>query len=284
MAGATLLAAAGCSTARHGGVRHRQTVPIYPPVLRSASIEGVVRFSVRVDPSGRPDPGTFRVHASDHPLFTLAARRAAASWAWKRTASMRLARRAAMATHAVHWRFLPPTDDTAAASCPPNSGAATFVCAPASRPPARAVPGVIGVASARVISPRGHRSVTSRDSALAELASSRARWQSIRPRAYRYSLRRQGGWQARRTQRVAVVDGRARPAGPTADSLFAWAERAIRDTTLEIVVVSYHPRWAVPAFVGVDRGVMSTDDDSELWVDDFVAAPAPRRPLRRAQR
>ena len=265
-------------------MRHRPTVPVYPPVLRSASVEGVVRFSVRVDASGRPDSGTFRVHASDHPLFTLSARRAAASWAWKRTASMRLARRAALATHAVHWRFLPPTDDTAGAACPPNSGAATFVCAPASGPLMRTVPGVIRVAGARVISPRAHRSVASRDSALAELASSRARWQSIRPRAYRYSLRRQGGWQARRTQQVAVVDRRARPAGPTADSLFAWAERAIRDTTLEVVVVSYHPRWAVPVFVGVDRGIMSTDDDSELWIDDFVAAAAPRRPLRPAPR
>ena len=261
-------------------MRHRPTVPVYPAVLRSASIEGVVRFSVRVDASGRPDSGTFRVHASDHPLFTLAARRAAASWAWKRTASMRLARRAAVATHAVHWRLLSPTDDTADAACPPSSGAATFVCAPAPKPPARGAP---NVTSARVIAPRGHRSVTSRDSALAELASSRARWQSIRPRAYRYSLRRQGGWQSRRTQQVAVVDGRARPAGPTAESLFAWAERAIRDTALEVVVVSYHPRWSVPVFVGVDYGINSMDDDSELWVDDFVAAPAPRRPPRRAR-
>ncbi len=49
---------------------------VYPPMLRSAQVEGVVLASFVVDEQGVPDMSTFKVLKSDHELFTNAVRTA----------------------------------------------------------------------------------------------------------------------------------------------------------------------------------------------------------------
>jgi TonB family protein len=49
-------------------------VPAYPPMLRSAGVEGEVLAQFVVDTAGRTEPGTFKVLKSTHELFTQAVR------------------------------------------------------------------------------------------------------------------------------------------------------------------------------------------------------------------
>ncbi|HEX4682365.1 MAG TPA: TonB family protein, partial [Gemmatimonadaceae bacterium] len=48
--------------------------PAYPPMLRSARVEGEVLAQFVVDTSGRAEPGTFKILKSTHDLFTQSVR------------------------------------------------------------------------------------------------------------------------------------------------------------------------------------------------------------------
>lgn len=48
----------------------------YPPLLRSAGVEGSVVLEVVIDSAGRPEPGSLRVLEASHPLFVSAGTRA----------------------------------------------------------------------------------------------------------------------------------------------------------------------------------------------------------------
>jgi hypothetical protein len=54
--------------------------PAYPDLLRQARVEGIYRFSVRLDSTGTPDVTRFRTLASPNPAFDVAVRRAVGVW------------------------------------------------------------------------------------------------------------------------------------------------------------------------------------------------------------
>ena len=262
-----------------GRTREWPLAPAYPDILRSANVDGVVRFRVRIDASGRPDLATFRADSSDHELFTAAVKRTLRTWRWRPPLLARLTRRSTVVTHTVQWRLLPA--DTVGGSpdvgalCPPHAGATTFVCARPTliRRRVSATQMVSALPSPSGPFPR-RRGRAERDSALAELARNRARWAAAGITRYRYRVTTSGGWQGQRTRLVQIVAGHAQDGGLTVGELFARGEVAIRDTTIEVAVISYDPRYGFPTRVAIDPSVGTMDDDSDVAADEF-------RPARR---
>ncbi len=56
------------------------SVPVYPTMLRSATLGGVVRVTFVVDSTGRPDMASYMVRESAHELFTRAVTNAIPRW------------------------------------------------------------------------------------------------------------------------------------------------------------------------------------------------------------
>ena len=80
-----LTLALAVATARVGHAQERDLPPAvairFPPMMRSANVEGTVDIAVRVDSAGRPLRETTRIISATHELFAQAAKNGVARWA-----------------------------------------------------------------------------------------------------------------------------------------------------------------------------------------------------------
>ena len=98
--------------------------PVYPAMLQSQEVEGLVAYTVRVTSDGRPDVSTFRIDTSSHPLFAVAVRNTLARLRWNSAAQPAPQR----FTHVVRWVML-PADSAKVRACPTAGADTTVVCA-----------------------------------------------------------------------------------------------------------------------------------------------------------
>jgi hypothetical protein len=180
---------------------------------------------------------------------------------------------------------------------------ALVACAARERPVAQpsAPPIVTGVRTSvidtmvlRSISGEYRWSTAQRDSAMAVLATNRAKWITFRPRTYEY---REHGWcfcysmwagprlLVIRDERLVTATDTSRRRVDSAytkalrgkvagiDALFAEMAEGIRDTTIAQVRVSYDAAHGYPVSVTYDRSIMGSDDEYHVDVSHVRAIP-----------